>query len=423
MKPKLRKKTWWLVRRVPSRYKDVEPRKTVWQSLHTDSETVAQRKIEGVWAQMIEAWEARLAGDTADAEARYAAAQELARVRGFAYLDAAQVARKPLEELVERVEAVSAPAGAPDKAETAALMGTVPQPQITVSRALELYWTLAREKTLDMSPNQHRCWENPRKKAVRNFIAVVGDKGIDAITRDDMLDFKQYWLGRIEGGEVKANSANKDFTHLGDVLKTVNDQKRLGLDLPLGGLTFKEGVKRPRPPFSDDWIRDHLLKPGALDGMNAEERGVLLAMVNTGARPSELCALTAETIRLDGDVPHIYIAPINRRVKSQHAERVIPLTGVSLDAMRAAPEGFPRYWDKAGTLSDTANKFLRANGLLETPKHKLYSLRHSFEDRMLAAGIDDRIRRDVLGHRLNRERYGAGASLAQVRALLEGFAL
>lgn len=32
---------------------------------------------------------------------------------------------------------------------------------------------------------------------------------------------------------------------------------------------------------------------------------------------------------------------------------------------------------------------------------------------MLAAGIDDRIRRDLLGHRLDRDRYGKGASLDQ----------
>ena len=69
------------------------------------------------------------------------------------------------------------------------------------------------------------------------------------------------------------------------------------------------------------------------------------------------------------------------------------------------------------------NKYLRANGLLETPEHSLYGLRHSFEDRMLAAGIDERIRRDLLGHALGRERYGDGGSLANVQKLLQRFAL
>jgi integrase len=100
---------------------------------------------------------------------------------------------------------------------------------------------------------------------------------------------------------------------------------------------------------------------------------------------------------------------------------VIPLTGVSLDAFRQFPEGFPRYRNTAN-LSAVVNKFLRTNGLLETPRHSFYSLRHSFEDRMLAAGIDDRIRRDLFGHRLDRERYGKGASLEHMAELVAGIA-
>ncbi|WP_406720616.1 integrase [Thioclava litoralis] len=283
--------TFHLRKRVPVRYRDIEGRDTVWISLHTDSESVAKSKADRAWSQMIEAWEAKLAGDTEDAEARFAAAQELARVRGFRYLDVGKVAKLPVEALIERVEAVTAPAGQPDKVEVAALMGTVPEPQLTVSKALETYWTLAREKTFGKSEDQLRRWKNPRIKAVTNFIAVVGDKGIDNITRDDMLDFRQYWLDRIEGGEVTANSANKDLIHLGDVLKTVNKMKRLGLDLPISDLSFKEGEKRTRPPFSTDWIRAKLLAPGALDDLNADARGVFLGIVNTGYRPSEGCAL------------------------------------------------------------------------------------------------------------------------------------
>lgn len=47
-------------------------------------------------------------------------------------------------------------------------------------------------------------------------------------------------------------------------------------------------------------------------------------------------------------------------------------------------------------------------GLLQTPKNSLYGLRHSFEDTMLAARIDESICCDIFGHGLKRERYGAG---------------
>jgi len=277
-------------------------------------------------------------------------------------------------------------------------------------------------KTVGESGDQLRRGRSPRIEAVRNLIGLVGDKPIQARSRDDMLDCRQCWLGRIADGEVSANSANKDLIHLGDVLKTVNRMKRLGLDLPLGELSFKEGAKRSRPPFSERWIKEHILCPGALDGLNGEARAILLGMINTGYRPSEGAALTRETIRLDGDVPHIAIEADGRQLKSQYARRVIPLAGVSLEALREYRNGFPRYRNKAG-LSATVNKYLRAQGLLETEEHSLYSLRHAFEDRMLAAGIDDRIRRDLFGHRLDRERYGKGASLEHLATLIREIAL
>lgn len=415
--------TYQLRRRVPQRYRGVEPREVVWISLHTDSETVARSKADRAWGNLVEAWEARLAGDNEDAEARHAAAHELARIRGFRYLDVGLVARLPVEELVARVEAISARQAAPDPAEASALLGTAPAPSLTLEKALELYWGLAREKTLGKSEDQVRRWKNPRLKAVRNFVEIVGNKPVDAITRDDMLDFRQHWLERIEAGEVTPNSANKDLIHLGDVLKTVNTMKRLGLTLPLGELSFREGETRTRPPFSPEWIRNRLLAAGALSGLNDEARGLLLGMVNTGYRPSEGAGLTGKTIRLDAAVPHIAIEPEGRQLKSAYARRVIPLTGVSLEAFKAFPDGFPRYRESSAGLSATVNKYLKANGLLETPAHSFYSLRHAFEDRMLAAGIDDRIRRDLFGHRLDRERYGKGASLDHVARLVQEIAL
>lgn len=415
--------TFHLRRRVPRRYRQIEARDIVWISLHTDSETLARSKAEGAWRQLIEAWEARLRGNAGEAEIRYSAAQELARIKGFRYLDVETVARLPVTGLLDRVEAVSTAGGKADLIEGKALLGEADKPAITVSKSLDLYWTLAREKTFGKSPDQVRRWENPRKKAVRNFITLLGDKPLEEITRDDMLDFRQHWLERIEAGEVTPNSANKDLTHFGDVLKTVNNMKRLGIDLPLGELSFREGETRSRPPFSVDWIKGRLLAEGALSGLNPEARGLLLGMINTGYRPSEGAALSAETIRLDHKVPHISIEPEGRQLKTHYSRRIIPLAGVSLEAFKAFPNGFPRYRQNSATLSAVVNKFLRENGLMETPEHSFYSLRHSFEDRMLAAGVDDRIRRDLFGHRLDRERYGKGASLEHLGQIVRSLAI
>jgi integrase len=412
-----------LRKRVPTRYQSVEPRGTVWISLHTDSETIAKQKADGAWAQMIEAWEAKLAGDSRDAEARFEAARDLAAVRGVRYLPAAKVAELPREDILARVEASIGREGKADPREAIAVLGGVTEPPITVSRSLELYWSLTADRNIGKSEDQLRRWENPRKKAVRNFIEVVEDKPVAEISGDDMLNFRAWWLDKMESEGLTANSANKDLIHLGDVLKTVNKMKRLGLVLPLSDLSFKPGEAKQRPPFSEKWIRDRLLKSGALDGLNKEARGIVLAMVNTGARPSELAALTEGQIRLDDDVPHISIEPIGRQLKSKNARRVIPLLGASLEAMKANPRGFPTYRTSSATLSATVNKFLRTNGLMESDGHSLYGLRHGFEDRLLAAGVDERIRRDLFGHTINRERYGNGATLSHLRDVVHAVAL
>ncbi|OCX66863.1 integrase [Thioclava sp. SK-1] len=414
----LRGTTWNLRKRVPARYATVEPRKELWLSLHTDSKAEALAKAPAIWRAQIEAWEARLAGASEDAEKRFQAAQELAAKRGFSWLPLNKVTDLPREDLLQRIEAIPVHDQQPNRQESAAILGAVPAPQITVSRAVEHYWGLTRDRVADKSPDQLRRWRNPRIKAANNLISVIGDKPISAITGEDMLAFRGWWLDRIDDEGLSANSANKDLIHVGDILKTVNKMKRLGLVLPLGDLALKEGKARPRLPFSSDWIRERLLAPGALDGLNAQARAIFLLMINTGARPSELAALSAETIHLQANTPYIEISAENRQLKSVNAERKIPVLGVSLDALRSFPEGLDRYRTNSASLSATVNKFLKENGLKETDGHTMYGLRHAFEDRMLGARIDERIRRDLMGHALDRVRYGQGGSLADVASRL-----
>ena len=199
--------------------------------------------------------------------------------------------------------------------------------------------------------------------------------------------------------------------------------KRLGVDLPLEGLAFKEGEKSERPPFSDDWIQTKLLDPDALMTLNPEARAIFIGMINTGYRPSEAACAAPDQFCLDAEIPHMIIKPREgRAIKNKNSKRVIPLVGVSLEAMRAFPNGFPTYRESDATLSATVNKYLRAHGLMESEKHVMYSLRHSFEDRLLRAGVDDRVRRDLMGHSLDRERYGQGGGLTFKAKMLQRIA-
>jgi hypothetical protein len=105
---------------------------------------------------MNEAWEARLAGYSEDAELRFEAARKLAQARGFRYLPAKRVADLPKEALLERVEAIRMTDGNTDQLEAGALLGGAMEPQLTVQRALDLYWSLTKDKTFRKSDDQLR---------------------------------------------------------------------------------------------------------------------------------------------------------------------------------------------------------------------------------------------------------------------------
>jgi integrase len=139
-------------------------------------------------------------------------------------------------------------------------------------------------------------------------------------------------------------------------------------------------------------------------------------MIETGARPSEICNLEPDAIRVDQTVPHLAIEPRidpddPREIKTASSRRLVPLVGVALEAAKRHQSGFPRYRNRENDLSATLNKYLRTNKLFPTKDHKVYSFRHSFEDRMKDGGLEDELRRILMGHTIDRPKYGSGGSL------------
>ncbi len=418
---------WYYVKRVPKRFQKFDRRVLVRVALRTDSQTEARRKAPAVEAELFAYWEARAAGRDLDAVRRYEAARNLAAARGFPYRPAAELAEGPLDDLVARLKAlVDRHGNLATREEADALLGTVARPRLSFSAALDDFFDLTTDRLTGKSEGQIRRYKSPRKRAVRDFCAVVGDKAIEEVTRDDALAFRRWWRDRIEAEGRDANTANKDFQHLSDIFRTVSDMKGYGLTNPFAGLRFRQNGARETFPFSVEWIRDRLLAKGELDGLGAEARDVLLVMVNTGARPSEIVGARAEDFAIDDPVPHLKVrAHDGRSLKTDHSRRDLPLVGVSLDAAkRLASAGGPsRYQGRNDGWSATVNKYLGQRGLRETPQHSAYSLRHSFEDRLLEEGVDDRLRAELMGHKYGRPAYGKGGSLEIKRDAVARIAL
>lgn len=414
-----KKGTLTLVKRVPKRFAAVDERKHVFLSLHTDSMSAAQEKADRVFQVQIAIWEARLAGRDQDAIALHARLKSLAEMQGFAYLPASGVAEAPLSQILDRLAAVreSAPTGRDGLGD--AVLGAAVVQGLMISELFERFKELTQDKRRNYSPDQQRRWANARTKACGNWISAIGDRSVMEITRAEVLNFRAWWWARVSSGKVKAGTANKDFSHLGAMLQAVFDLEGIDARNPFHGVRFEDdtdiGV-----PFSRAWISDTILALGALDGLNDTARDVFLGFINTGARPSELVNLNASSIVLDHNIPHIVIAPDDeRRLKTRHSARSVPLAGVSLEAFRRNPDGFPRYRDKASSWSNVVVPYLRDHGLLESPGQNAYSVRHTFSDSLQNIDCPDRTRKELMGHVVPGVNYGDGASLATKLSWIE----
>lgn len=252
---------------------------------------------------------------------------------------------------------------------------------------------------------------------MNNFIALFGDIAMDKITRKHGQNLHNWWGDRLQPKDGKKglnpNSANRDIGNMRSLFeaywKYEGDDRR---ENPFRLLRFTGVTYKDVPPFETEWMKTRILKPGIFDDVNEDARLIVYAMIETGCRPSEIANLRPENIVVDHQVPHLRIRHRDdRKLKSNSSARDIPLLGVSLEAFKRAPQGFAWYQDKGDNLSALLVKAFRVRGLFPTAGHRIYSIRHTFEKRMLEAGLDYGLRCTLMGHHNNRPEYGDGGSL------------
>lgn len=431
----LRDGVYYYMRRVPTRLCDVDERApSIRQSLKTGDLALARAKRDLLEEADNALWASQLVDAPQDpARARYQAAVKRVEALGYTFRSGAALGKSgSLEDIVTRLETIEN--GNLSREAGKAILGAIPVPAVTVSKAFEIYVDeIVADELVNKSVNQRAQWKKVKQRAINNFVALVGDKEMTEITREDAQRFYRFWLDKVapkgRTATHSASSGNRDlgnlrvlyeayFTHMGET-------DRFN---PFSKLNFQEKKKRVRPPFTVEWISKTILKPGAMATMNEEARGVALALIETGARPSEIANLTGQSIHLDAGVPHLSIEPRidpddPREIKTASSERKLPLVGVALEVFKRFPEGFPRYRNRENDLSATLNKFFRENGLFPSRAHTIYSFRHSFEDRMKIAGLDPELRMILMGHSIDRPRYGAGGTLEWRRDELKKIAL
>jgi hypothetical protein len=212
-----RNEIWYYWRRVPKTLVEIDIRAPiVRQSLKTDdlAKARAQRDIlekadNDLWAAML------LDGkDRPGTLEAYKAAKLLSESLGFSYRPADELALRPIDDIVRRVTAIM-DTRTPIAVETAVLGGEK-IPKIKVSEAFKIYCDeIVADEIAGKSPAQRKQWEKVKRRAIDSFIAVVEDKAMTDITRDDGRAFHKHWLSKVApkaGGPRKSASPTPSTT-------------------------------------------------------------------------------------------------------------------------------------------------------------------------------------------------------------------
>ena len=401
----VRKGWYYFYKRVPEYIKEYDSRTFVRIALKTKDRLEAQKKAVVYEEEYNKLWESLIQGDRKALDADYKKANALCKLHGFAYKNAIELAKSSTkEELFERISA--ARMNLLENASKKAILGMIDTPAFPLSQCLNQFWDNCADRFVNKSDHQIRKYKNPRIRSFNEFIKVIGDKDLHQIERKDILDFHRWLMEQIAKGK-NADTANKKMRHVKDILRTVSNANEIPFDedVLFARIRFKLDTKS-RPPFEANYVQETLLP--SLNGLNEDARMLVYAMADTGARESELVGLDKSDIFLNGEVPYIWIrAKEKRSLKTKHSDRQIPLVGTALYAFQKMPNGFTRY-KEADSISGLINKYFTNNNLRPTKEHSLYSLRHTFKDRLRDIQAPEEIIDQLMGHKIDKPRYGRG---------------
>lgn len=413
---------WHYRRRVPKEAAHLDTRGSVKKSTKQPTHNRAEAELiaRDINAATERYWSDLMDGATPTrADEGYSKAVARARRLGYAYRSVDALASGPLQEVLDRLLDLKLSGATASVQTVEAVLGTADAPVIRLSKLHTRYFELSGDRQRDQRADTNRNWRNRRRRAVEMAVDQIGDKPIADLDRRDGLLLRAWLIEQVRDEAITAGYANKVLANLSTMLREIGDKLEVPVHDAFRDLRLANAKDGQRPPFAFAFVQDVLLGPTALAGMNAEARAAVAILASTGMRPIELAMVEPGNIRLDDTVPHIRIraakegrkAAAEAGLKVSTAARDIPLCGSALDALRAFPHGLPRYHRKPNQLTTAIGAYMAENRLKPTPDHSLYSLRHTFKDRLRAVECPDEIMDALMGHVGKKPAYGAGYPL------------
>lgn len=248
--------------------------------------------------------------------------------------------------------------------------------------------------TLDISPETRRALAGD----LRHFDSWLRDSSAGSITLEDVttIEIVRYRTSCISSG-LKPATINRRLNSLKKLYRWARDAGRCTVD-PAAPVKAVEQVEQPPRALSAQ--EESRLVAAAQRG-GARDLAVIVVMLHTGLRLSEVCALTIADVAIRERSGMLTV-----RAGKGMKRRDVPLNVTArralrawLDIMPADPNSFLFPGREAARmtargLSHIVTKYAKASGVHASP----HTLRHTFARRMKDAGVRDEDLADLLGH-------------------------
>lgn len=96
-----------------------------------------------------------------------------------------------------------------------------------------------------------------------------------------------------------------------------------------------------------------------------------IRLIETEVRPSEICSLRSENIRLNSPVSYLTIERPKALKLKRRLQIDVPLVSISLTATEKYPNGFTQYFGKETSLSAISMMVLKSWAPLPKSNHKI----------------------------------------------------
>lgn len=266
------------------------------------------------------------------------------------------------------------------------------------------------------------------------LIKLHGDKSIEKYTPQDVTAYVQYLLDgkhSAKGKGISRTTVTRYVTPLRAAWAMAMRRHGLKIDNVWAGSLDMPKTARGAKKRGSFTPADYERLFAAIGDVGRQDdlRCALVLLADTGARLAEIIGLRVSDCHVDALVPYTRIEEHgSRTVKTEHSERLVPLTPRALEAVRRAlalADGsaylFPRYTSEKGCkatyASNALSSWLRARGINLT----CHSLRHGMRDRLRTADAPQDAVEQIQGWAKSAMsgRYGAGHSMERLRQWLE----